>query len=127
MRFSLYPLVSAQRWMIAVAIVAILLGIKLEMDRQSSPERDRRSRYYTSLAHQHNRLSDKYWHRLLALGGDPMSLDGVSPTARGPLGDIRRAKAMWSYHMSLSWKYQSAARYPWLPVAPDPPEPGLPE
>jgi hypothetical protein len=28
-----------------------------------------------------------------------------------------------SYHDRLSWKYQQAARYPWLSVPPDPPEP----
>ena len=27
------------------------------------------------------------------------------------------------YHMDLRYKYQRAARYPWLPVASDPPEP----
>lgn len=28
-----------------------------------------------------------------------------------------------AYHDSLRGKYERAARYPWLPVAPDPPEP----
>jgi hypothetical protein len=27
------------------------------------------------------------------------------------------------YYQSLASKYQHAARYPWLPVEPDPPEP----
>jgi hypothetical protein len=27
------------------------------------------------------------------------------------------------YHVGMLAKYQHAARYPWLPVAPDPPEP----
>ncbi len=38
----------------------------------------------------------------------------------------RRAKkreTRAAYHAALSAKYERAARYPWLPVAPDPPEP----
>jgi hypothetical protein len=31
--------------------------------------------------------------------------------------------ALVNYHASLGEKYAKAARYPWLPVAPDPPEP----
>jgi hypothetical protein len=27
------------------------------------------------------------------------------------------------YHHAMKWKYRHAARYPWLPVEPDPPEP----
>ena len=31
------------------------------------------------------------------------------------------ARAEW--HRAMEMKYRDAARYPWLPVAPDPPEP----
>ncbi len=31
--------------------------------------------------------------------------------------------ALSEYHRSLAEKYDFAARYPWLPVRPDPPEP----
>jgi hypothetical protein len=27
------------------------------------------------------------------------------------------------YHHAMKWKYRRAARHPWLPVEPDPPEP----
>jgi hypothetical protein len=30
---------------------------------------------------------------------------------------------MSDYHRGLAEKYERAARYPWLPIAPDPPEP----
>jgi hypothetical protein len=33
------------------------------------------------------------------------------------------AEARASYHAGLKRKYEEAARYPWLPVDPDPPEP----
>jgi hypothetical protein len=36
--------------------------------------------------------------------------------------EVRRAQAS-AYYIDLIQKYERAARYPWLPVAPDPPEP----
>jgi hypothetical protein len=35
----------------------------------------------------------------------------------------RKAVALNRWHLLMAKKYQRAARYPWLPVAPDPPEP----
>jgi hypothetical protein len=35
----------------------------------------------------------------------------------------RKGRALADYHDGLRWKYARAARYPWLPVAPDPSEP----
>jgi hypothetical protein len=46
--------------------------------------------------------------------------------ARGERGDpqrVARGEQMATYHRGLRIKYERAARYPWLPVAPDPPEP----
>jgi hypothetical protein len=34
-----------------------------------------------------------------------------------------RSRKLWPYFHSLRQKYERAARYPWLPVEPDPPEP----
>jgi hypothetical protein len=33
---------------------------------------------------------------------------------------------MFSYHEALARRYWYAARFPWLPVEPDPPEPEIP-
>ena len=33
------------------------------------------------------------------------------------------SEARFDYHQMMVDKYNWAARYPWLPVAPDPPEP----
>lgn len=33
------------------------------------------------------------------------------------------ARRRTAYHAAMARKYRRAARYPWLPVAPDPPEP----
>jgi hypothetical protein len=32
--------------------------------------------------------------------------------------------ALVRYHSEMAEKYKRAARYPWMPVSPDPPEPG---
>jgi hypothetical protein len=38
--------------------------------------------------------------------------------------NVQRGIGAWlNYHDSLENKYRRAARYPWLPVEPDPPEP----
>jgi hypothetical protein len=46
--------------------------------------------------------------------------------ARGERGDpqrVARGEQMAAYHRELRIKYERAARYPWLSVEPDPPEP----
>jgi hypothetical protein len=49
--------------------------------------------------------------------------------ARGPNGDrqrVARGEQMAAFHRALRAKYERAARYPWLPVEPDPPVPDPP-
>jgi hypothetical protein len=41
--------------------------------------------------------------------------------ADSAIGFISRGKIAW--HGEMQAKYERAARYPWLPVSPDPPEP----
>ena len=40
--------------------------------------------------------------------------------------DLDRLPGKIAYHAATADKYQHAARYPWLPVEPDPPRPELP-
>jgi hypothetical protein len=50
--------------------------------------------------------------------------------ARGEGGDpqrVARGEQMAAYHRALKSKYEQAARYPWLPVERDPPEPEPPD
>ena len=37
--------------------------------------------------------------------------------------DLDRSRRLTEYHEAMIVKYERATRYPWLPVAPDPPEP----
>jgi hypothetical protein len=55
---------------------------------------------------------------------DRHRLAWVSPVAWLSLIDRdTRVPAKADYHHAMKWKYERAARYPWLPVEPDPPEP----
>jgi hypothetical protein len=81
--------------MVAVAIVAVLLGLWAGIERRRADFR-RIARYHS--------------YRNLGLLVDSRSLT--------PL-ELRRDE----WHAALAKKYTRAARYPWLPVEPDPPEP----
>jgi hypothetical protein len=88
---------TTRRWMIAVAVVAVVLGGIV------SPFRVYRTRQrYQSLAINHA-LAEKAWH--LANESDP---------------DVLK---MIDYHARLKAKYERAAARPWLAVEPDPPVP----
>jgi hypothetical protein len=50
----------------------------------------------------------------------PMNIDQAETIRTGRLGHLLRVV---EYHRQLRRKYQQAAKYPWLPVATDPPEP----
>jgi hypothetical protein len=101
--------------MITVAVVATLFGAGLELTR--------RSRRFARAAAYHSNLSLEHFGTQMALGGEPPPLENIPPAGLGPARYLLRTKALVRYHSALTAKYQHAARYPWLPVAPDPPEP----
>jgi hypothetical protein len=106
-----FPRVTTQRWMTAVAVVALLMAIGGEVVRESR------------LASRYRRLADAYRfaedlnsgkRTALGVGGRWIRADHGSPEWAAYYGEMRR-------------KYERAARFPFLPVAADPPEPkGLP-
>jgi hypothetical protein len=100
--------------MVAVAVVAILL-FGLEMGR--------RSRRFARLATYHSNVALKHSGTLMAFGGGPPPIRDVPPAGLWPARFLHRAKTLLNYHSELTEKYQRAARYPWLPVDPDRPEP----
>jgi hypothetical protein len=82
------------RWlMIAVAIVAVVIGGWLWGER-------RRLRF----------ADLEYTHKIQ---GIPVLQDGYE----------QQPSKFKNYHLAMAEKYRFAARYPWLPVAVDPPEP----
>lgn len=95
---------SVRRMMIAVAIVVMIVLTAIFL----------------------NRRSDEFWGRAAYhRGGEAMSR-AVAFRAWRLNGDARliaHAEQMEAQHRTLELKYEHAARYLWLPVAPDPPEP----
>jgi hypothetical protein len=97
------PRMTTRRWMIAVAVDAVPLGVVLE----------RRSRFLT-LSHYHKVQAGSLVFDVR--GGR----DAMRPIVTRKDG-TRISYALHNWHDSLRWKYQQAARYPWLPSWPDPP------
>ena len=86
------------RWlMAAVAIVALALGARIALRRRAESFAARSAFLYEE------------WVAVFSIRGDA----GDTPERRRRLGHIA----------ALRKKYKRAALRPWLPVAPDPPEP----
>ena len=102
--------------MVAVAIVALVIGGGVWLKRR----RD----YFLLLAQSHQNEVASSRTRGEALksrfGATPgMSNEEIMDLYRKHNQTIDRA----DHHAAMAEKYRHAARYPWLPVAPDPPEP----
>jgi hypothetical protein len=103
------PRMTTRRWMIAVAVVGLLMGgavvgYRLMLWHDS----------FLALAtdHGHTGFLYRFLREDLCLG--EARAESAEQAALG-----RRA----AYHEALAEKYRRAARYPWLPVEPDPPPP----
>lgn len=90
------PRLTTRRWMLIVAILAVLIAATTELKR-------RRARFQW-LAEYHLENSGPLWRA----------------TYQGA-----QSKRPWTgqWHLELSRKYDRAALAPWFPVAPDPPPP----
>jgi hypothetical protein len=102
---------TTRRWMIAAAIAALIT---------TGVEMHRRQNEFQRLAAYHK----KEWS-LIVPGRDKKSGDIEIWLRHDP------SKRNWrlssaseaAYHTRMSEKYERAARYPWLPVEPNPPRP----
>jgi hypothetical protein len=83
-----------------VAALAIVLAMLIATERRRQ-----------SFLRRANELSDKY--------SRGAQYAGMSREAR------EQARKQNEYYLQLNKKYVRAARYPWLPVDPDPPMPGV--
>ncbi len=92
------PRMTTRRWMIAVAIVAVVIGIY-----------ERRRRFLRLAA----------IHAEAIAGVDAGHVD--IPRPGEPFIWVASPRHRW--HEALLAKYARAARYPWLPVEADTPEP----
>jgi hypothetical protein len=113
------PRMTTRRWMVAIAAMAALLGAAIEVPRLWI-----RRGEYLGLAEKYG-----YWEtRLNGVAAIRQDLDYYSMSQpRGPEPSperLVRMKELASYYASMRAKYEHAARFPWLPVAPDPARPG---
>jgi hypothetical protein len=111
------------RWMmVAVAIAGIGLGgYRMHRHRLRSLER---ARSYA----ESERYCSFMWSEVSAYPNFRWPGDHRPPSSPEELRKAEEvAHSSWErkidYHANLRRKYERAARYPWLPVAPDPPEP----
>jgi hypothetical protein len=111
------PQMTTRRWMIAVAVVALSMGGIVEFVRLK-----RRSDDLTVRAQDHARRASFY--HLYTPGVDEHLRATLEPQERSAVEDRKtRLLGVIAYHEAMARKYDRAARYPWLPVEPDPPEP----
>ena len=110
------PRMTMRRWMMAVAAIGLMIGGGVLLKQR----RD----YFLSLAQSHQKEVASSTARGTALksrfGGTPgMTAEEILRLH----DDYERMMDRADHHASLARKYEEAARYPWLPVEPDPPEP----
>jgi hypothetical protein len=98
------PRFTVRRLMVAVAIVGVLLAAVLGLERRREWLR---------------RLSQRHESRAMVCDMEKL----IGAMNRQPATWLANRQARLEYHKSLARKYRQAASHPWLPVAPDPPEP----
>lgn len=136
------PRMTTRRWLVLVAVIGLVSGAIVGGLRSK-----RRQEYFGSLAKRFaacesiclNALPplDKFievnTQSVEILEKSP-DLNWPSPPGPSPLEEIRGIlreglddRASWerksAHYARLKVKYEYAARFPWLPVGPDPPEP----
>ena len=108
------PRMTTRRWMVTVVMIALLMGGRVRLKRRSDD--------FMVRSQDHSRRTS-YYH-LYTLGVDEHLRATVEPQKRSASED-RKAHLLGviAFHEAMARKYEHAARYPWLPVEPDPPEP----
>lgn len=126
---------TLRRMMVAVALVGILTGAWLEASRQIRSSRRSRvrasgHRFEEALALKNHARAASILKRAISTRSfvDLGDFQIITGTPDDALASLKEAMESFSrrveYHRAMRVKYEHATRYPWLPVAPDPPNPG---
>src|SRR5262249_5182411 len=110
------PRMTTRRWIVAVAVIGLMIGGGVLLKQR----RD----YFLLLAQSHHEgvaSSAIRGEALKPRWGRPweMSNEEIRPLP----GDYGRMMDRVAHHAAMAEKSRQAARQPWLPVEPDPPEP----
>jgi hypothetical protein len=112
-----FPRMTMRRWIVAVVVViGPMIGGGVLLIRQ-------RRDYFLTLAQSHQNEAASSMARGTALKSRLGSISGMSPEIGQIYRDYDRMMDRANHHTAMAHKYEHAARYPWLPVEPDPPEP----
>jgi hypothetical protein len=107
----LRPRFTVRRLMVAVAIVGLIAGVGRAISQRSAR--------FRMLSEKHRA---KHWDEPIVRDVEGTGPDsGEENPALVELG--RRDAAQQAFHRRMAEKYERAARYPWLLVPLDPPEP----
>jgi hypothetical protein len=107
-----HPRFTVRLLMLAVALVALGLGYLTTRERAAI--RLARSAYHAAEAEGYRRIVADWGKGEVRL---------INLTREQAEADVERFKRSAVHHDAMSRKWREAARYPWLPVEPDPPEP----
>ncbi|SRR5579883_2155774 len=106
------PRMTTRLWMIVVAVVALSIAAE-QMRRKSARYRER--------AERHAKIEEACRKSAALL---PLMKPSDYEIMCGRMVQATRLSPwLAAYHAELRRKYEYAARYPWLPVEPDPPGP----
>src|SRR4051812_45231615 len=103
-----FPRMTTRRLMIAVAVVALVIGGAIEGER-------RRARFHQLAIH----YTERELGYLISTISEPWS----EHKRKQWEAHLRQTAHYRSYFAGMSQKYQWAEKYPWLPVPPDSPPP----
>ena len=125
------PRMTTRRWMVAVAVVALAMGgvVGVRAVWQYVASLDH-VRYHAGMEATFRWLDQVWPDEEEAMAHAPeLTEEGRRAVGefRRQMGVLRRQVALWhrkrEYHAAMARKYRYVARFPWLPVEPDPPEP----
>jgi hypothetical protein len=106
---------TVRRMMIAVALLALFLGGWVWMERRSAR--------FSDLANWHHRQITCVFFGSPGPDGKFIYEASDSPQRDGDPPVSLRQQRIDTWRRQIAVKYWDAARHPWLPVEPDPPEP----
>jgi hypothetical protein len=110
------PRMTTRRWMVAVVMIGLMIGGGVWLKQ--------RRHYFLSLAQSHQKEVASSTARGQALKSRLSTTSGMSDEDIMHLyRDYTRMMDRADHHAAMARKYERAARYPWLLVEPDPPEP----
>ncbi len=130
------PRMTIRRWMIIVLLIGVMTGgivggLRLKrcqehfgslVERYAAVEREclKVTRMNDEQIKSVTRLLDSFEK-------NPLTGPAILERTRSMLRESQDRQAAWAqklaYYVRLKHKYEYAARHPWLPVEPDPPEP----